>query len=147
MIKKMLLLIAIICGNLITNAQNVTWPRENIIALTSDWKGERFTDGRPKVSDELLERLKDISMEEAWAALREKRLFKYRNEGFVGGWTEEINADFLDWLNHYPNLPMPKKELDDYIKAYPHKIGNADQEPRTSIDFKKKVKNNYRDKS
>ena len=30
-------------------------------------------------------------------------------------------ADFLDWLNHYPKLPMPKKELDDYIKAHPHK--------------------------
>lgn len=27
-------------------------------------------------------------------------------------------------FEHYPNLPMPKKELDDYIKAHPHKIGS-----------------------
>ena len=333
MIKKMLLLTVIICGNLITNGQNVTWPRENIIALTSEWTGERFADGRPKVSDELLERLKDISMEEAWAALRQKgylnqfenfngasenawiilhpdqpmtgrvvtaqyiplrpdlqnyvqaqgkkennplkitnsspiniltegdvyvadgynkiidgtligdnlgnaiwaaskrgfifnasirdmagnlrikgyngwfrgsdpsaisqmmltsingpirigratvlpgdvvlakntgvvfipaplvadlvisgeythlldeftfqriadKKYEYKNEGFVGGWTEEINADFLDWLNHYPGLPMPKKELDDYIKAHPHKIGNANEEPSIPVNSK-----------
>ena len=26
--------------------------REEIIALTPQWKGERFTDGRPKVDDQ-----------------------------------------------------------------------------------------------
>ena len=30
--------------------------REDIIALTPLWKGERFEDGRPKVSDDLLPR-------------------------------------------------------------------------------------------
>jgi len=300
-------------------AQNVTWPKDNIIALTSQWNGERFDDGRPKVSDGLLERLKAISMEEIWAYLKEKGYnnqfenfnegpgnpwmalhedqpmtgrvvtaqytpfrpdldkyiqgegkkeknpfkitnsapinilregdvyvadsygkvidgtligdnlgnaiwaaskrgfifngavrdlagllkiegfngwyrgadpsfikemslttingpirigrvtvlpgdvvmakntgvifipsflvgevvifgeythlldeftiqrinegkYEYKNEGFVGGWTKAINDDFLAWLNHYPNLPMPKKELDEYIKAHPHKI-------------------------
>src|SRR5688572_31059848 len=38
---------------------------EYIKALTSEWKGERFPDGRPRVSDAILERLKNISMEEA----------------------------------------------------------------------------------
>jgi hypothetical protein len=32
-------------------------------------------------------------------------------------WSEEIKADFLDWLNNYPGqLPMTKQELDDYLK-------------------------------
>lgn len=67
------LIMAIIgCGSFLGNAQNVTWPAENIIALTSDWTGERLEDGRPKVSDDLLERLKGISMEEAWSVLRRK---------------------------------------------------------------------------
>ena len=35
-------------------AQTIT--KEEIIFLTSEWKGERFPDGRPKISDELIAR-------------------------------------------------------------------------------------------
>jgi 4-hydroxy-4-methyl-2-oxoglutarate aldolase len=323
MIKKALFFLIVTLSIFsFVRAQSVTWPRENIIALMPEWKGDRFADGRPKVSDELLERLKGISMEEVWEALRDKgyynqfenfngpsenpwiilhpekpmtgrvvtaqyiplrpdlenyvqaqgkkeknpfkitnsspiniltegdvyvadgydkiiegtligdnlgnaiwarskrgfifnasirdmsgnlkingyngwfrgsdpsaisqmmlttingpirigravvlpgdvvlakntgvifipaflvadivilgeythlldeftiqrineKKYEYKNEGFVGGWTKEINQDFLNWLNHYHNLPMPKKELDDYIKAHPHKISSG----------------------
>lgn len=67
-----LIMVIIGSGSFLGHAQNVTWPAENVIALTSDWKGERLEDGRPKVSDDLLERLKGISMEEAWSVLRRK---------------------------------------------------------------------------
>ena len=50
--------------------------------FTREWKGERFADGRPKVPDALLERLKDVSAEEAWGVLREAG---YRQQ-FEGGW-------------------------------------------------------------
>ncbi|HEX7014115.1 MAG TPA: RraA family protein [Cyclobacteriaceae bacterium] len=63
-------------------AQQVTLTREQIIALTPEWKGERLPDGRPKVSDELLRRLKNISLEEAWGVLRGKG---YHNQ-FEGDW-------------------------------------------------------------
>ena len=53
------------------NAQRVGASPEYIKALTADWKGERFEDGRPKVSDNLLERLKKVTIEEAWAELIE----------------------------------------------------------------------------
>ena len=36
---------------------------EEIIALTPDWKGERFKDGRPKVPDYYLDALYAIIME------------------------------------------------------------------------------------
>lgn len=39
-------------------------------AVTRDWKGDRFPDGRPKVPDEVLQRLKNVSAEEAWGTLR-----------------------------------------------------------------------------
>ncbi len=52
--------------------QKVTPSRDEIIKLTSQWKGERSPDGRPRVSDELLARLRNISMEEAWGVLRNK---------------------------------------------------------------------------
>lgn len=38
--------------------QGQTIPKEELIYLTSEWKGERFADGRPKVSDDLVERAK-----------------------------------------------------------------------------------------
>ena len=43
-------------------AQNVGSTPEYIKALTPEWKGERLPDARPKVSDAILERLKNISI-------------------------------------------------------------------------------------
>ncbi|MEO6187955.1 MAG: RraA family protein [Ginsengibacter sp.] len=324
--KKILVIILFyFCIGNISIAQSVTWPKESIIALTPEWKGERFADGRPKIPDELLERLKGVSMEEAWAALRnagyqnqfenfngyaenpwiilhpdepmtgravtaqyiplrpdlqnyvqdqgkkeknplkitnsspinilqdgdvyvadgynkiidgtligdnlgnaiaagskrgfifnasirdmegnlkikgyngwfrgsdpsaisqmmlstinapirigratvlpgdavlakntgvmfipaflvsdlvlsgeythlldqftferiKDKKYEYKNEGFVGGWTEVINNDFLNWLKNYPTLPMPRKDLDEYVKAHPHSIAGQEKE-------------------
>lgn len=39
---------------------------EDIIQLTSQWKGERFPDGRPRVPDRYLEALKGMTLEEVW---------------------------------------------------------------------------------
>src|SRR5947209_8304358 len=40
--------------------------KEQIIFYTSDWKRERFPDGRPKVPDDLLKRALDVSIEDVW---------------------------------------------------------------------------------
>jgi len=61
-------------------AQDVTPSREEVIALTSDWAGERFEDGRPKVPDAILERMKNVNLEEAWSVLRGKK-FEWQFEG------------------------------------------------------------------
>lgn len=46
--------------------------REQMLFYTSQWKGERFPDGRPKVPDNLLQRVVDVSIEDVWDYLREK---------------------------------------------------------------------------
>jgi regulator of RNase E activity RraA len=56
--------------------------KEQTIYYTAEWEGERFEDGRPKVADAILERVKNISIEEAWGFLRNKG---YHNQ-FEGGW-------------------------------------------------------------
>ena len=71
------LLIAVQCS-----AQQVTPTPEQIKAYTPEWTGERFADGRPKVLDKLLERLKAVHLEEAWGILRNKG---YQNQ-FEGDW-------------------------------------------------------------
>ena len=44
--------------------------REQMMFYTSDWKGDRFPDGRPKVADSLLTRALDVSIEDIWEYLR-----------------------------------------------------------------------------
>ena len=56
--------------------------RVDLIAMTPLWKGERYSDGRPKVAEDLLKRMKRVSIEEAWEVLR---LRGYENQ-FVSGW-------------------------------------------------------------
>lgn len=54
-----------------------------MIALTPEWKGDRFEDGRPKVPDELLERMKLVSHEEAWAVMRNANYTFQYEEGWL----------------------------------------------------------------
>ncbi|NCU03082.1 MAG: RraA family protein, partial [Chitinophagaceae bacterium] len=51
-------------------AQEVQISKEQLIALTPLWTGERFPDGRPKVPDQILQRMKKVSVEEAWAVMK-----------------------------------------------------------------------------
>lgn len=83
-IHKILLIIACLIGwQSSLFSQSLTMSRDNIISLTPDWQGERFEDGRPMVSDDILERIKSISLEEVWAVLRNN---DYKNQ-FAGEWT------------------------------------------------------------
>ncbi len=68
------------------SAQQIS--KEYLIFLTPEWKGERFADGRPKVPDALLERMKLVTLEEAWAVLRNEN-YKYQ---YADGWMS-INPD------------------------------------------------------
>ncbi|WP_439555575.1 RraA family protein [Dyadobacter sp.] len=64
----------------IVEAQTIS--KEELTFLTSEWKGERFPDGRPKIPDDLVRRAKEINIEEAWVVMK--------NEGyncqFEGNW-------------------------------------------------------------
>jgi len=111
--KKIVLLAIFLVSCLLTNAQNVGSTPAYIKALTPEWKGERFADGRPKVSDAILERLKNISIEEAWGVLR--------NRGFQ-------NQYQANWSIIHPDEPMTgrvvtaqymplRPDLDKQVKA------------------------------
>ncbi|MCO5237796.1 MAG: RraA family protein [Chitinophagaceae bacterium] len=80
--KQWLLLLVLVVSYFFSYAQRVGSSPEYIKTLTADWKGERSADGRPKVPDAILERLKNISMEEAWGVLRNKG---YQNQ-YEGDW-------------------------------------------------------------
>src|SRR5215203_6018386 len=75
-------LLVFLCSLLFTTSFTQTISREELTFLTSEWKGERFPDGRPKIPDNLLERAKHIMIDDAWTVLK--------NEGYLnqyeGGW-------------------------------------------------------------
>jgi regulator of RNase E activity RraA len=101
--------------------------KEELVYLTSEWKGERFPDGRPKLSDDLLRRAREIGIEEAWSILN--------NEGyhcqFEGGWKmvndspivgRALTACFI------PSRPDLEKSIKDKGKKE-GRIGNTNSWP------------------
>ena len=52
------------------SAQVGVFSRDALIEYTPEWKGERFPDGRPKVPDSILERMKNVSITYTWSVLR-----------------------------------------------------------------------------
>ena len=44
----------------------IFYSREEVIAMTPLWKGERFEDGRPRVADRYLDALYSMTLEELW---------------------------------------------------------------------------------
>ncbi len=63
-------------------ASSQTMAKEELIYLTSEWTGLRFADGRPKISDDLVNRARSIGIEEAWTVLKNEG---YNNQ-FEGTW-------------------------------------------------------------
>jgi len=68
--KFFILFVALLCCAQQLICQQVQVSKDELIALTYLWKGERFADGRPKVPDDILRRMKSVSVEEAWAVLK-----------------------------------------------------------------------------
>jgi regulator of RNase E activity RraA len=69
-LQKVLLSLVLLAAALVCKSQQVQISREQLIALTAEWKGERFPDGRPKVPDNIIRRMKSVSVEEAWATMK-----------------------------------------------------------------------------
>lgn len=64
-------------------AQQGFFTREDVIKYTPEWKGERFPDGRPKVPDSILDRMKRVTLEEAWATLRAAGFTNQYEDGWM----------------------------------------------------------------
>jgi len=126
MTQKLLLVFSLALLGIYLQAQNVVWPAESIKELTSEWTGERTPDGRPKVSDQLLERLKALSMEEVWASLGSKG-YKNQFENFAGtienGW-EILHPEQVMTGRVVTGQFMPLREdFNNYVQQQAEKEG------------------------
>ncbi|MCZ2150373.1 MAG: dimethylmenaquinone methyltransferase [Bryobacterales bacterium] len=79
------LLALLVGGCLAAPAQVFHLTREQMIHYTADNPFDRFPDGRPKVDDKILERVKGLSLEEAWGILLNKG---YKHQ--FAGWDFQV---------------------------------------------------------
>lgn len=111
------------------DAQTIS--RDQMIFLTSEWQGERFDDGRPKVADDILERFKTVTIEEAWSVLRNEG---YHNQ-FEGGWKplhDDVTVVGRALTAQYmPNRP----DVSDQIKKKGEKDGRIGSPNSWPIDM------------
>ena len=103
----------IILLNVNAFTQNVGSSPEYIKSITSIWQGERFADGRPKVSDELLERLKNVPIEAAWSVLRNRG---YESQ-FEGSWTVLFPDSAMTGRVVTAQYMPLRPDLDEWVKA------------------------------
>ncbi len=100
--------------------------KEEVVSITPLNPFDRFDDGRPKVPDDLLERMKLVTAEEAWSVLM-KNDYNYQFEG--------------NWVNLHPDrilvgraitatmVPI-RPDLDDVVKAQGEREGRQFEQNR-----------------
>ena len=93
---------AVVCSSMMlgampgARAQQGFFTPEDVIKYTPDWHGERFPDGRPKVPDSILDRMKSVTLEEAWAVVE--------NAGFMHQYED-------GWLSIHPDKVLVGRAL------------------------------------
>lgn len=78
------LLLILLCHTIVAQPIPFKFSNEDYMLYTGEYEGERFPDGRPKVSKDILERMKLVTIEETWAVLRNHGY----NSQFEQGWVK-----------------------------------------------------------
>lgn len=117
MTKIFYLISMLFIGNMFAIAQHVGSTPEYIKSLTSEWKGERFPDGRPKVPDAILERLKNISVEEAWSVLRNKGFYNQYEGDWIIIKPDEAMTGRVVTAQYMPLRPDMEKQIKEQGKT------------------------------
>ena len=102
--------------------------REDVIKYTPEWKGDRFPDGRPKVADSLLDRMKTVTLEEAWAVLRDAGYTHQYEDGWLRIHPDKVlvgRALTAQWM---PRGPDVQKVVEAQGKL-DHRIGSENAWP------------------
>ncbi len=112
-------------------AQLDLFSKDQRIEFTPEWRGDRFSDGRPNVSDAVLARLKDVTADQAWDVLQDAG---YRNQ-FEGGW-KVINPGQRLVGRVVTAVFMPQRpDVDSVIRANGKKENRIGDENSWIIDI------------
>ena len=83
--KKRFAVFAVLAAAIVPTlpAQQGFFTKDDVVKYTPQWKGDRFADGRPKVSDSILDRMRAVTLEEAWAVLRDAGFSHQYEDGWL----------------------------------------------------------------
>ncbi|HEX2919632.1 MAG TPA: hypothetical protein VHO50_00555 [Bacteroidales bacterium] len=130
------------------NAQPTSLTKDEMLYYTSLWKGDRFEDGRPKVSDDIVRRMRYVSVTEAWQTLNgmsdmaegqgaasfgEMRRGTYSNQyygGFIRMRDEIVVCGRASTIHFLPYRP----DLNGLIQSQGRKDGRASGQYTWGID-------------
>ena len=110
---SVLLILSVLSVQSISFAQPLMFTREQLIEYTPEWKGERFPDGRPKVSDSVLERMREVKIEEAWSVLRGQKYERQFERGFMMTHTDGVLVGRALTAQYMPKRPVLDKAITD----------------------------------
>src|SRR5580698_8757935 len=102
----------------------VKMTKEQMLFYTSDWKGERFPDGRPKIPDDLLKRALDVSIEDVWEYLGKLGYKSQFDGGFQALHPEKPFAGRALTAQYMPLRPDMIKAITAEGKAEGRQSGN-----------------------
>lgn len=121
MCKKLILLLLILLNAVFVRAQRIGSSPEYVKEMTALWKGERSADGRPMVSELVLERLQYNTLEQIWGYLLSKG---YRNQ-VEKNWTVLKTGQTMVGRVVTAQFMPSRPDLDTLVKAQGRREGRS----------------------
>lgn len=94
-------------------AQSQQISKSELIFLTPEWQGERFEDGRPRVPDDVLERMRLVTHEEAWAVLKGQNFRHQYDDGWMTINPDSVLVGRTLTATFMPGRPDIHRVIDD----------------------------------
>ena len=101
-----------------------TFTKENLIEYTKEWTGQRFPDGRPKVPDDIIERMKNVTLTQLWGTCNGAGYeFQFEN-GFMNTHPGQILCGRAVTATFMPRRPDCLQALDEQGEKGGHEGGH-----------------------
>jgi regulator of RNase E activity RraA len=114
---QIVLLAAAMTSSTATLAHEGFQSRDEVIHETAYWTGERFADGRPKVPNAVLDKMKTVTLEEAWATLRSAGFLHQYEDGWYTIFPDKILVGRALTSTWMPGRPDIEKIVEEDGKA------------------------------
>lgn len=88
--------------------------RDEMLDYTREWTGERFDDGRPKISDSMIQRARAVSVTGAWGVLRGEGYHHQYEGGFVCTHPGEVLAGRALTAMYMPRRPNMRAVMEEH---------------------------------
>lgn len=92
--------------------------KEELEEYTPEWKGDRFSDGRPKVSDGIIERMKSVTIDQAWIVLTNEGYNWQYEGGFMCTCPGQVLAGRAVTALYMPRRPDMRLVMEEKGKKY-----------------------------